>query len=83
MSTKTIAVDLAVYMKLARLKRESESFSKLIDRLVDEVVTSHTVSEVLSRLDDMPSLSSTDAEIMENVVQQNREDEDWSRHDLS
>jgi len=42
MSTKTIALDLHVYKKLAKLKSESESFSKIIDNLIDKVTTAHT-----------------------------------------
>ena len=36
MATKTIAVDATVYRKLAGRKRESESFTKLLDRLADQ-----------------------------------------------
>jgi predicted CopG family antitoxin len=83
MSTKTIALDAEVYAKLARLKSESQSFSKLIDRLVDKVTTAHTAADVLSRLDEQPALPAKDAAAMARVVKQNRQTEDWARHDLS
>jgi len=83
MSTKTVALDAKVYTKLALLKRESESFSRLIDRLIDATVTSRTVSAVLSSLDDLPPLSEEDAQSMEKIVQSNREEEDWSVHAVS
>ena len=37
MSSKTIAVDTRVYEKLSGVKREGESFSKAINRLIDQV----------------------------------------------
>lgn len=83
MSTKTIALDSHVYGRLARLKQGSESFSKLIDRLVDRAYTQHTVAEVLARLANQPPLSATDAAIMNRIVRKNRMDEDWSVHDMS
>lgn len=83
MSTKTIALDSHVYGRLARLKQGSESFSKLIDRLVDQAYTQHTVAEVLARIANQPPLSATDAAIMNRIVRKNRKDDDWSVHDMS
>ena len=83
MSTKTIALDSGVYEKLARLKGESQSFSKLIAHLVDRVVTAHTVADVLAQLDRLPPLSETDAAAMTRVVRENRDTEAWPLHDLS
>ena len=83
MSTKTIAIDSRVYDKLARLRGESQSFSKLIDSLVDKVITAHTAADVLARLDDQSPLSDEDAETMLRVVRENRSTEDWPNHDLS
>jgi predicted CopG family antitoxin len=51
MSTKTIAVDSRVYDRLAREKREGESFSKTIDRLLREIGGVHTGSHVLRALE--------------------------------
>jgi predicted CopG family antitoxin len=83
MSTKTIAVDSRVYDKLAKLKTGSISFSKLIDNLVDQAHTSHTVAGVLSKLDVAPPLSSKDARAMEGIVKKNRDGENWEAFDLS
>ena len=83
MSTKTIALDVRVYEKLACLKGESQSFSKLIASLVDRVVTAHTVTDVLAQLDGCPPLSAADADTMTRFVLENRETEAWPSHDLS
>lgn len=84
MSVKTIAVDVEVYRKLVRLKRESESFSKLLDRLVEEVTTTRTGADILRRLGHAPPpLSPREAEIMSSVVASHRADETWPQHDLS
>ena len=82
MSTKTIAVDARVYDKLARVKREGESFSKAIDRLIDEVGAAHTGRDILRVLAELPALSDEDAEVMLSVVAENRQNETWDEHDL-
>jgi len=46
MPTKTISIKEEVYRKLKALKRESESFSDLLDRLLDK----HTSLAVLKNL---------------------------------
>ena len=84
MSTKTIAVDLAVYRKLLGLKRESESFSRLLDRLAEEVGSAGTGAEVLRRLGHAsPALSGREAAVMREIVKAHRNDEAWGTHDLS
>lgn len=83
MSTKTIAVDAQVYERLAGLKREGESFSKAIDRLMDEVGAAHTGAHVLLGLADQASLPPEEAERFLEVVRRNRESERWEPHDLS
>lgn len=83
MSTKTIALDSHVYDRLVSLKCQSESFSRVIDRLIARVVTAHTAAEVLARLDAQPNLSEADADTMVGLVRENRETENWSSHDLS
>jgi predicted CopG family antitoxin len=83
MSTKTVAIDSEVYDRLANLKRQSESFSKVINRLIDRVVTAHTAADVLAHLDAQPLLSDADAATMGRVVRENRETENWPAHDLS
>ena len=83
MATKTIAVEDRVYSRLARLKQESESFSKLLDRLVDAAHGSHTVAGVLAQLDRQPALPAKDAAALKRVVRENRQTEQWPVHDLS
>jgi predicted CopG family antitoxin len=82
MSTKTIAVDSRVYNRLAREKREGESFSKAIDRLLREVGGVHTGSHVLRALEEIAPLPEEDAAAMLAIVQENRASETWQEHDL-
>ncbi len=82
MSSKTIAVDTRVYNKLAEVKREGESFSKAIDRLIDQVGQTHTGRDVLGGLAAVPQLSDDDAQVMLAKVAENRENETWDEHDL-
>jgi predicted CopG family antitoxin len=82
MSTKTIAVESQVYDRLARAKREGESFSKTIDRLLRHVGSAHTGREILRALEQFPPLSAADAAVMLGVVEENRASETWERHDL-
>ncbi len=83
MSTKTIALESGVYDRLARHKRQSESFSKVIDRLLSRVASAHTAADVLARLDERPPLAESDAATMAHVVRESRETEAWPFHDLS
>ena len=83
MSTKTIALDVRVYEKLARLKGQSQSFSNAIAGLVDRAMTAHTVADVLAQLDGQPPLGKSDADTMARFVRENRENETWPSHDLS
>ena len=82
MSTKNIALDSRVYRRLARLKRESESFSKAIDRIITQAQQANTGGEILSRLSEFSSLSEDDAELMLELIDKGRADEDWPEHDL-
>ena len=83
MSTKTIAVDTQVYTRLAAVRRESESFSKAIDRILDEVRSRGTGEEVLGKLRDFPSISGADAQRIMDGVTESRAQEAWDSHDLS
>ena len=56
MSTKTIAVATRVYDKLTGVRKEGESFSKAIDRLIDEVGAAHTGRDILRGLASIPDL---------------------------
>lgn len=82
MSSKTIAVDTRVYERLSGVKREGESFSKAINRLIDEVGTAHTGRDILQGLSGVVPLSFDDAQVMLSVVAENRENETWDDHDL-
>lgn len=79
MSTKTIAVESGVYRRLAAAKREGESFSNAIARLLDEVDQVYTGRDIAERLEAMPDLGS-DAEAFYRVIQENRQTETWE-HD--
>lgn len=84
MSTKTIAVDTRVYEKLSRLKGDGESYSKLIDRLLEEGALRHTGASILETLSMGPGeLTVEEAAAMHGVVEENRASEDWRNHDLS
>ena len=84
MSTKTIALDAKVYHKLARLRGEGESFSRVIDRLVERTLTAHTGAEILTNLGTAPRpLTSAEAAQMEKTVARSRRAEKWELHDLS
>jgi predicted CopG family antitoxin len=82
MSTRTIAVDSGVYQRLAAAKREGESFSRAIDRLLTTVSTAHTGKDILRELPGLPSLSAEDAEVFLRVVAENRALEAWEVRDL-
>ncbi len=82
MSTKTIAVDSQVYERLARVKREGESFSRAIDRILEEVGAVHTGRDVLRALEGVVPLPEADAAVMLAIVEENRADEAWERRDL-
>jgi predicted CopG family antitoxin len=82
MSTRTIAVNSRVYERLAQAKREGESFSKTIDRLLREVGSAHTGRDVLRLLEPFPPLPAEDAAVLLSVVEENRSGEAWEEHDL-
>jgi predicted CopG family antitoxin len=82
MSIKTIALDSRVYERLARVKEEGESFSKVVDRLLTEVESAHTGTDVLRGLASMPAISDAESKALLEVVAQNRIEEKWERRDL-
>ena len=77
MKRKTIAVDARVVEKLVRVKRAGESFSKTIDRLIDQVGDPSTGRDILRGLPEVAPLSAEDAEVMLAVVAENRKSEPW------
>ena len=82
MSTKTIAVDTRVYERLAEAKREGESFSRTIERLLKEVASAHTGGEILRSLATFSALPEQDSDAFFEVISRNRKEEPWTRHDL-
>ena len=82
MCTKTIAVDARVDDKLASVKREGESFSEAIGRLIDEVGDASTGRTILRGSGEIPPLSAEGAKVMLAVVAENREGAPWDEHDL-
>lgn len=82
MSTKTIAVDTRIYERLAGAKREGESFSKVIDRLLTAVGEAHTGRDILRGVEALPPLSEEDSRVFLDVVAENRASETWETRDL-
>lgn len=80
MSTRTIAVELRVYQKLSRIKGEGESFSRVIERLVDRHLVTNTGLDVIAALADAPSpLTDSEADAMLGVVDGARRSGVWRR----
>ncbi len=46
MATKTISIKEEVYKKLVAMKRENESFSQLLNRLVNEQILNATLEKL-------------------------------------
>ena len=82
MSIKTNAVDSRVYQRLTTVKREGESFSRLIDRLLAEVGAAYTGGDILRGLGSITRLSEADSEAFVEVIVENRRGEEWDRRDL-
>lgn len=82
MSTKNVALDSRVYERLARYKREAESFSRAIDRLLAAAESRHAGADILRGLRELPGLDELDARKMLDVVNENRSAERWDRGDL-
>ena len=79
MSTKTIALESSIYGRLAALKRDGESFSKVIDRLLSAVANAHTGHDILRGLDDFSRLTESDADRFLAIVAENRDSERWEQ----
>jgi predicted CopG family antitoxin len=80
MATKTIAVDAEVYRKLAGRKRESESFTKLLDRLADADNGHGTCADAVREAASVwgkSESSEAEAEKFESVVRANRKSAKW------
>ena len=80
MASKTIAVDAEVYRKLAGRKRESESFTKLLDRLADADNGYGTCADAVREAAAVwgkSKGSKTEADKFESVVTSNRKSAKW------
>lgn len=82
MSTKTIALESSVYERLAREKRESESFTKVISRLLTNVGQAYTGRSIVSALSKLQPIQENEAKLMLAVVEENRASEKWPVNDL-
>lgn len=78
MSTKTIAVELSVYEQLAREKRESESFTKTIERLIHSASSGTCAAAVADAASVWHAIGNeVDADQMEQVIRLNRRSTNW------
>jgi predicted CopG family antitoxin len=77
MAIKTIAVDVAVYERLAATKRSGESFSKAIDRLLTTAGPMGTGAAILEQLSSIPPLPDDEAERFVRVIEEDRATADW------
>ena len=73
MDTKTITLESTVYRRLAALKRDGDSFSDVIDRVLHDVEDAHTGPGILRRLRDLSRLTEGDAERFLAIVAGNRQ----------
>ena len=73
MNTKTITLESSVYRRLAALKRDGDSLSNVIDRLLYEVADAHTGREILRRLGGLSRLTEGDADRFLAIVAENRQ----------
>lgn len=79
MSIKTIAVGTDVYEKLADRKRPGESFTKVIDRLLQDATTATCADAVREAAEIWGASTATpdEAKRMEKVVYDNRRQARW------
>ena len=75
-------MDSRVYERLAAARKDGESFSKAIHRLLSEIEEAHTGSDILRGLGSIVPLSNDDAEVFRNVVAEDRASETWDDGDV-
>lgn len=80
MATRTIALDGTVYDRLAASKRAGESFSKAIDRLLDDAAAANTGADILRRLESFPALPKDEANVFLDVIAEDRAAGQWGAH---
>jgi hypothetical protein len=76
MATKNIALELT-YDKLAASRHEGESFSKAIDRLLNDVGAASTGSDILRRLASFTPLPEDEANVFLDVIAEDRAAGGW------
>ena len=78
MVTETIALDVWVYDRLLGQKRNSESFTKIIDRLISESVGSRTCAEAVATAAKIWSDGTEkEARAMEDGIREGRKNTHW------
>ncbi len=79
MSTKTIALESSVYERLARAKRGSESFTKTIQRLLDEAHGGTCAAAVAETAAIWGKSTTTDrdADLMDRLLAEGRKETNW------
>ena len=80
MSIKTIAVGTHVYDKLAGRKRPGESFTKVIDRLLDNTASTATCADAVREAAEIWGASTgtpAEADKMEKIIHDNRRQARW------
>lgn len=79
MSTKTIALELSVYEKLRRQKRESESFTRTIDRLIENSRRTFTCEAAVADASAVwgQGLSPEEEKTFNEVIESGRKDVSW------
>lgn len=79
MSTKTIAVEISVYEKLRRQKRDSESFTKTIDRLIENSDQALTCERAVSEAATVwgEPLDADEQKIFHDAVESGRKRNGW------
>jgi predicted CopG family antitoxin len=83
MATKTIALEVSVYDKLLGRKRNSESFTKIIDRLISESAGSRTCADaVATAVKIWNDGTEYEAQAMEDVIRKGRENTRWEVESL-
>ena len=84
MSTKTIAVRMDVYEKLAREKRDSESFTTTINRLLENNTRKGTCGDAVHQAQPFWSSAPTDkeADLMEALLRERRSTTQWDMEPL-
>jgi len=85
MNAKKTSMDAKVYGKLAQYKRGSDSFSRVMDQMVEQAINRYMAAQATTYVATQPRSSKKDAEVVEKkrVVQENETDQGWSFHNMA